>query len=113
MNNFEQEMIMEIAALQNVVFWHRNLERGKGFFLNGFSLNHYPDFIVYTKKGNIILVETKGDVYDNDDSKNKNRLGKIWAQKCGENYKYFMVFQSKDVSDTYTAKSIIEVLRRL
>ena len=113
MNNYEKEMILEIASLENIEFWHRNLERGKGFYLNGFSSNHYPDFILYTKKGNIILLETKGDVYDNDDSRDKNRLGKIWAQKAGDNYKYFMVFQSKDVPDTYTAKSIIEVLKKL
>lgn len=113
MNNYEQDMILEIESLPNILFWHRNLERGKGFYLNGFSSNHYPDFILYTQKGNIILLETKGDVYDNDDSRDKNRLGKIWSQKAGENYKYFMVFQSKDVPDTYTAKSIIEVLKRL
>jgi len=113
MNNFEQDMIMEIASLENVVFWHRNLERGKGFALNGFSSNHYPDFIVYTKKGNIILVETKGDVYDNDDSRNKNILGKTWAEKAGDSYKYFMVFQVKEVENTYTAKSVIEVLKGL
>jgi len=113
MNNYEQDMILETSSLDNILFWHRNLERGKGFFLNGFSSNHYPDFILYTKKGNIILLETKGDVYDNDDSRDKNRLGKIWAQKAGDNYKYFMVFQSKDIPNTYTAKSIIEVLKRL
>lgn len=113
MNNFEQDMILEIAALDNVEFWHRNLERGKGFYLNGYSSNHYPDFIIYTKKGNIILVETKGDDRDNDDSRDKNRLGKTWAQKAGDNYKYFMVFQTKVVEDTYTAKGIIEVLKRL
>jgi len=113
MNSFEQDMILEIASLENVVFWHRNLERGKGFFLNGFSSNHYPDFIVYTKKGNIIIIETKGDMLDNDDSTAKNRLGKVWAEKSGDRYSYFMVFQNKEVLDTYTAKSIIEVLRRL
>ncbi|MCM8569540.1 DEAD/DEAH box helicase family protein [Gramella jeungdoensis] len=113
MNNYEQNMIMEIAGLNNIVFWHRNLSRGKGFFLNGFESNHYPDFIIYTKKGNVILIETKGDDRDNDDSRDKNRLGKVWANKAGENYKYFMVFQSKDVEDTYTAKSIIEVLKLL
>lgn len=113
MNNFEQDMILEIAALDNVEFWHRNLERGKGFYLNGYSSNHYPDFIIYTKKGNLILVETKGDDRDNDDSRDKNRLGKTWAQKAGDNYKYFMVFQTKDVEDTYSAKGIIEVLKRL
>ena len=48
-----------------------------------------------------------------DDSKDKNKLGKIWAEKSGENYKYFMVFQTKKVDDCYTASSIIEVLKRL
>lgn len=113
MNNYEQKMILEVASLENIVFWHRNLERGKGFALNGFSSNHYPDFILYTKKGNIILLETKGDVYDNDDSKNKNVLGKTWAEKAGDNYKYFMVFETKQVENTYTAKSVIEVLKGL
>ena len=113
MNNYEQKMIMEVASLENIVFWHRNLERGKGFALNGFSSNHYPDFILYTKKGNIILLETKGDVYDNDDSRNKNILGKTWAEKAGDNFKYFMVFESKQVENTYTARSVIEVLKGL
>lgn len=113
MNNYEQDMILEISSLENIHFWHRNLERGKGFYLNGYSSNHYPDFILYTQKGNLILLETKGDVYDNDDSRDKNKLGKIWAQKAGDNYKYFMVFQSKNVEGTYTSKSIIEVLKKL
>tara|TARA_R110002072_G_scaffold121230_7_gene254715 strand:+ start:3634 stop:6306 length:2673 start_codon:yes stop_codon:yes gene_type:complete len=113
MNNYEQSMIMEVASLENIVFWHRNLERGKGFALNGFSSNHYPDFILYTKSGNVILLETKGDVFDNDDSRNKNILGKTWAEKAGENFKYFMVFETKNVENTYTAKSVIEVIRGL
>lgn len=113
MNNYEQRMIMDVASLENVVFWHRNLERGKGFHLNGFNNNHYPDFIIYTKKGNLILLETKGDVYDNDDSRNKNILGKTWAEKCGDKFKYFMVFEAKNVENTYTAHSVIEVLKGL
>ncbi len=113
MNSFEQDMIMTIATMDNVVFWHRNLTRGKGFFINGYSSNHYPDFIIYTQKGNIVLIETKGDDRANDDSKDKNKLGKIWAEKSGDNYKYFMVFQTKKVDDCYTASSIIEVLKRL
>lgn len=113
MNGFEQDMIMTIATMDNVVFWHRNLTRSKGFFINGYYKDHYPDFIVYTQKGNIVLIETKGDHLDNDDSKDKNKLGKIWAEKSGENYKYFMVFQTKKVEDCYTANTIIEVLKRL
>jgi type III restriction enzyme len=113
MNGFEQDMIMTIATMDNIVFWHRNLTRGKGFFINGYYSNHYPDFILYTSKGNIILVETKGDDRVNDDSKDKNKLGKIWAEKSGEKYKYFMVFQTKNVEDCYNANTIIEVLKRL
>jgi len=113
MNKFEQDMIMSIASLENIVFWHRNLTRGRGFFINGYSSDHYPDFIIYTQKGNVILVETKGDHLDNDDSKDKNRLGKIWAEKSGEKYKYFMVFQTKQIDDCYSANSMIDVLKRL
>ena len=112
-NNFEQDVIMDIAALDNVLFWHRNLERGKGFALNGFDSNHYPDFIIYTQIGNLILIETKGDHLDNEESQAKNVLGKKWAEKAGETYKYFMVFQKKEVPETYTAKSIIEIIKGL
>lgn len=113
MNGFEQDMIMTIATMDNVVFWHRNLTRGKGFFINGYYRDHYPDFIIYTQKGNLVLIETKGDHLDNDDSKDKNKLGKIWAEKSGDKYKYFMVFQTKNVEDCYSANTIIEVLKRL
>lgn len=113
MNGFEQKMISEISALENVKFWHRNLTRGKGFFINGFQNNHYPDFIIKTHKGNIVLIETKGDYLDNDDSKNKRELGRVWAEKAGNNYKYFMVFESKKVENAFTLKTVIEVLKGL
>ena len=113
MNNYEQNMIMEVASLGNIEFWHRNLVRGKGFALNGSSSNHYPDFILYTKKGNIILLETKGDDRNNPDSRDKNILGKAWEKLAGDHYKYFMVFQTIKVENTYTAKSVIEVIKGL
>ena len=114
MNNFEQSLIMDVASLDNVLFWHRNSDtKDKGFYLNGFSNNHYPDFILYTQKGNLVLVETKGDFLDNDDSKAKNILGKKWAEKSGENFKYFMVFESKNVDGCYTAKSFLDIISAL
>lgn len=114
MNNFEQSLIMDLASLDNVLFWHRNSDnKDKGFYLNGFSNNHYPDFILYTQKGNIVLVETKGDFLDNDDSKAKNILGKKWAEKSGDNYKYFMVFESKNVDGCYTAKNFLDIISAL
>ena len=113
LNKFEQQVIFDIAGLDNVVFWHRNLERGKGFYLNGYYENHYPDFIIYTTKGSIILLETKGDYLDNDQSQEKNELGKKWAEKQGDKFKYFMVFETKQVPDTYTHAQIVEIIERL
>jgi len=49
MNGFEERVAMDIGTSANIVFWHRNLERGKGFYINGFKSNHYPDFILQTK----------------------------------------------------------------
>lgn len=47
-NDFESKVISAISNEDNVYFWHRNQERGKGFFINGF-INHYPDFIIVLK----------------------------------------------------------------
>ncbi len=113
MNNFERDVITDIQALPNILFWHRNLDRGKGFFLNGFSSNHYPDFIICTKSNHIILLETKGDDRDNDDSRDKLKLGKAWDKEAGTNYSYFMVFQTKNVEGCFTAKGIIDVIKKL
>ena len=113
MNNFEHRMALEIASMDNVVFWHRNMTRGKGFFINGYSSNHYPDFIIYTNKNNLILLETKGDHLINDDTKEKNKLGKLWIDKAGSNYKYFMVFEKANVEGCYNEGNILEVLKRL
>lgn len=73
----ESKAIGLIAKAENITWWHRNLQRGVGFVINGF-LNHYPDFIILTEKKNIIILETKGPDRDNNDSKDKLRLGKAW-----------------------------------
>jgi len=109
MNDFEKKVINEIANLDSVVFWHRNLERGKGFELNGF-INHYPDFIVKMKNGKIIVIETKGDHLDGSDSQNKLNLGQKWASKAGDEYRYFMVFESKKLDGAKTIPEILDIL---
>ena len=85
MGDFERRLINDVANLDSVQWWHRNLSRGKGFRINGF-LNHYPDFIVRTKSGRIIALETKGDDRDNTDSELKLKLGKLWEAKAGQNF---------------------------
>jgi type III restriction enzyme len=103
LNGLEAHVIGKVAQLGNVLWWHCNFERGKGFCINGF-LNHYPDFIVLTSTKNILVIETKGDDRDNADSKDKLRLGKIWesqanqiAHETGYRYHYMMVFESNPI----------------
>jgi len=102
MNNFEARAISELGGLPNIACWHRNLGRGKGFSINGYSNNHYPDFILLTKSGKVIVLETKGDDRDNSDSAAKARLGKIWQEQCGADFRYFMVFDQNRVEGAYT-----------
>ena len=90
MNPEELSVIQAIASKENVKWWHRIKDR-KGFCINGF-INHYPDFMVYTDKGNVVMVEYKGADRDGSDSQAKAELGRIWADNAGQKYKYFMVF---------------------
>lgn len=109
MNDFEYRVINAVVNLGNVLFWHRNSERGQGFCINGF-INHYPDFIVKLKSGFIIVIETKGDDRDNSDSRKKISLGCTWANKAGEKYRYFMVFDKIQMEG---ALNVTELLNRL
>jgi len=111
MNGFEEKVINEIANLPNILYWTRNIER-KGFRLNGF-VNHYPDFIIQTKSGKTIILETKGDDRDNSDSEAKLRLGNAWVQKAGSNFKYFMVFDRKQVDGAHRLDEFLIKVREL
>lgn len=94
MNQLERDLVMELTALPNVRWWHRNISR-HGFCINGF-INHYPDIMIMTQKGKIILAETKGDHLQNDDSRDKIELGKEWASQAGNQFRYYMVFRDND-----------------
>ncbi|MBD5182052.1 MAG: DEAD/DEAH box helicase family protein [Bacteroidales bacterium] len=110
-NGFEYDAIAAIAEHPNVLFWHRNRDRNE-FGINGF-INHYPDFIVRMKSGITLLIETKGDHLDNPDSEEKRWLGNKWADLAGENFKYFMIFQSKEVDGAITLKTLLQYLDEL
>lgn len=106
-DGFEQSVINDVANLENVEFWTRNLERSKGFCINGF-INHYPDFIIKTKKGKIVILETKGDHLD---AEKKIRLGNLWASKAGNNYKYCLVYNERKVDGAYTKSEFLDLIR--
>ena len=107
-NGFEAEVINDVANLDSVEWWTRNVERS-GFFINGF-INHYPDFIIKTKKGKIVLLETKGDHLD---AAKKIALGNLWANKAGSQYKYCLVYNNRREEGAYTKDEFIELLKLL
>lgn len=111
-NDFEHKVINAVANLDNVVFWHRNPERSKGFFINGY-INHYPDFIIYLKSGMTVVLETKGDDRDNTDSKRKVELGCKWASKAGDNFRYFMVFDKTEMNGAITLPELLDKIKRM
>ena len=90
-NKLEQDLIMELTALPNVRWWHRNLSR-HGFAINGY-IKHYPDIMIMTQSGKIIFAETKGEHLKNDDSREKIELGRAWRTAAGSQYRYYMVFR--------------------
>jgi len=108
MSAFEQKIISKVADLDNVLWWHKNLSR-KGFCING-SINHYPDFIISTQSGKVIVMETKGEHLDGSDSATKLKLGKKWESEAGKQYRYMMVFESNAIDE---ADNLAEALNKL
>lgn len=108
-NKFEMKLVQELSQMPNIKWWHRNISR-TGFCLNG-SRNHYPDFIVCTNLGNIVVIETKGEHLGNADSKEKLEIGRKWADKAGERYSYFMVYETQAPDPgAYNFSKFIETL---
>ena len=94
MNKLEQKLIVELTALPNVRWWHRNIAR-QGFAINGF-IKHYPDILIMTQSGKLICAETKGEHLKNDDSREKIALGQAWRTSAGKDYRYYMVFENDE-----------------
>ncbi|WP_167142027.1 DEAD/DEAH box helicase [Canibacter zhoujuaniae] len=113
MNKDEMDFAGRFSSLENVRWWHRNIER-KGFCING-PLNHYPDFILMTQSGTVVIVEPKGEQLKNDDSRRKLTLGRKWADMAGSKYRYFMVFQDgvTPLEGAYTMSEFLRILEQL
>lgn len=112
MNQLELDLVMELTALHNIRWWHRNIAR-QGFGINGF-INHYPDIIVMTNSGKIILVETKGEHLKNDDSREKIALGTAWKNAAGNQYRYYMVFRDDPtLPGAVSMRQFIETIKHL
>jgi type III restriction enzyme len=95
MNKLETRVAWELDNMPNIKWWHRNMSR-TGFNINGF-INAYPDIIAMTHKGHILMIEPKGDHLENAESTRKAEVGSIWANKAGQAYRYYMVFENKNL----------------
>lgn len=98
MNPFERRVVEKVSSMPNIKWWHRNIERHE-FCINGF-INHYPDFIVMTNSGFIVMIEAKGEhLTSNDDSREKAELRKIWQAQAGGKFRYYMVSEDEIASN--------------
>lgn len=82
----ETACAIEIDSLPEVEIWVRNLERqpALSFWLPTSTDRFYPDFVVQLKEGRVLVVEYKGaHLFNNDDSKEKRDIGKVWAAASG------------------------------
>lgn len=113
MNEYEFKVVWALSELANVKWWHRNISR-LGFQING-PVHAYPDIIVMLHSGKILMVETKGDHLDNDESKEKAKIGDQWAKLAGKQYKYYMVFETKqpDYPGAYSLERFMEIVKGL
>ncbi|MCI5147602.1 MAG: hypothetical protein D3923_19210, partial [Candidatus Electrothrix sp. AR3] len=69
-----------------------------------------PDFLIQTKNGKTLLVETKGDDRDNSDSVRKLKLGEAWAGRAGNDFRYFMVFDGNALEGAYRLDEFLSVV---
>jgi type III restriction enzyme len=109
--NLESRMADWLSASPNIRWWHRN-HQTRGFCLNG-PINHYPDFIVRTQQGTIVVIETKGEHLQNDDSDAKVELGKLWQECAGRDYRYIMVFDQTPIDGAVNWQDGIDMLSRV
>ncbi|MCI5137409.1 MAG: restriction endonuclease subunit R, partial [Candidatus Electrothrix sp. AR1] len=72
-----------IDGLDEIDFWVRNPVRrpGRSFWLQTSTDKFYPDLVCKLKDGRTAVVEYKGDHLRNEDTKEKQALGELWAAR--------------------------------
>lgn len=95
MNGEETRCAQAIDRNPLIKFWVRNLERQQqhSFWLPTSSDKFYPDFIAKLNDGRLLIVEYKGSHLANDDTDEKELIGKSWAK---ESNNLFLMAWKKD-----------------
>ena len=97
MNGEETECAQAIDSNPSIKFWVRNLERQErhSFWLPTSTDKFYPDFVVQLNDNRSLIVEYKGGQFKGtDDVREKESIGKLWAEKSGC---LFLLAWQKDV----------------
>ena len=113
MNSEEEICAQYIDSNPNVETWVRNIEKEPqhSFWLPTHKQRFYPDFIAKLKSGVVCLIEYKGEPYaTNDDTKEKDMIGMLWAEKGGKMCRFLMA-TTKDEQGRDLAAQVREVLR--
>ncbi len=99
---------IDLGALDNIEFLVRNREKVDPFYIQGWRKGKfYPDFVAMTKKGNIVVLEWKGeDRISNDDTAYKVEIANIW-QKLGRGKTHFFLVHNGN------AEEVLNELRSL
>ena len=99
-SGMEFEWALFLDQLPAVATWVRNLERqpDRSFWLPTSTDRFYPDFVCQLTDGRLLVVEAKGGhLWSNDDSKEKRRLGELWAERSGGKC-LFVMPKDKDIA---------------
>ena len=86
-----------IDANTKVQHWVRNLvdRRQASFRLPLAKGWFYPDFVAELEDSRLFVIEYKGEPYKtNDDSREKNAVGRLWAEKSGGKCLFLMAEES-------------------
>jgi type III restriction enzyme len=89
----EYEVAKYIDGLAEVTTWIKNIARDSknSFWLQTSSDKFYPDFIIKSNSRKVIIAEYKGSHLKNDDTAEKEMIGKIWASSS-ENCEFLMLY---------------------
>lgn len=93
----EFDCALHIVRLPQVDAWVRNTDRQKGsFWLQTSSDKFYPDFVARLKDGRILVVEYKGALNKEDDTREKEFVGNLWADSSNDPRCIFVMCKDKD-----------------
>ena len=84
----EFQCAVQLDALEDVAVWCRNIARHPdAFWLPKAEGRFFPDFIARLNDGRLMVIEYKGDDRaTNDDTRDKDRVGRLWATATGNVY---------------------------